>query len=58
MITYQMPQGVEHKLYSLNLLSTCSVITYQMPQGVEHWNGTTIRDCRTKSDYLSDAARR
>ena len=36
MITYQMPQGVEHKDPAALTIPNIEVITYQMPQGVEH----------------------
>ncbi len=35
-ITYQMPQGVEHFPRPISRAPWSRVITYQMPQGVEH----------------------
>ena len=42
MITYQMPQGVEHDGGNERWHAEFLVITYQMPQGVEHEAMRTI----------------
>ena len=48
MITYQMPQGVEHQMQATDRSKNSAVITYQMPQGVEHQKAV-----KTGSEELS-----